>query len=72
MLRNIEAIGNTPRSKRERKFAIGELVRVANGPFKSFAARVERFDSKGRLNIGVEIFGRITPIDIDESDIEKV
>jgi transcriptional antiterminator NusG len=71
-LRNIEAIGNTPRSKRERKFAIGELVRVANGPFKSFAARVERFDSKGRLNIGVEIFGRITPIDIDESDIEKV
>jgi len=69
-LRYIEAIGNTPKSKRERLFAIGELVRVVNGPFRQFCARVERFDSKGRLSVGVEIFGRITPAEMSEDDVE--
>lgn len=71
-LRDIEAIGNTPKSKRDHKFAIGELVRVTTGPFAHFSARVERFDSKGRLSVGVDIFGRITPIEIDESALEAV
>lgn len=71
-LRNIEAIGNTPKSKREHLFEIGQLVRVVNGPFRSFCARVERFDSKGRLSVGVEIFGRITPIELSEGDIAAV
>jgi transcription termination/antitermination protein NusG len=71
-LRNIEAIGNTPRSKRERLFEVGQLVRVVNGPFRSFCASVERLDSRSRLKIGVEIFGRITPIEVSESDIEAV
>lgn len=71
-LRNIETIGNTPKSKRARLFEIGQLVRVINGPFRQFCARVERFDSKGRLSVGVEIFGRITPSELSESDIEAV
>lgn len=71
-LRNIEAVGNTPKSKRDRKFALGELVRVTNGPFALFAGRVERFDSPGRLSVGIDIFGRVTPIHIDESDLETV
>lgn len=69
-LRHIEAIGNTPKSKRERKFAIGELVRVTSGPFAYFCGRVERFDSAGRLSVGLDIFGRLTPISIEESDLE--
>lgn len=69
---NIEAIGNTPKSKRERLFEIGQLVRVINGPFREFCARVERFDSKGRLSVGVEIFGRITPAELSEGDIVAV
>src|SRR5216684_4476922 len=35
-LRDIEAIGNTPKSKRARAFDIGQLVRVVNGPFRQF------------------------------------
>jgi len=69
-LRNIEAIANTPKSKRARLFELGELVRVVNGPFRSFCGRVERFDSIGRLSVGVEIFGRITPTELSECDIE--
>jgi transcriptional antiterminator NusG len=71
-IRNIEDIGNTPKSKREHLFEIGQLTRVVNGPFRDFCGRVERFDSRGRLSVGVEIFGRITPVELDESDIEPV
>lgn len=71
-LQNIEAIGNTPKSKRARAFEIGQLVRVVNGPFREFCGRVERFDSKHRLSVGVEIFGRVTPTELSESDIEAV
>lgn len=71
-LRQIEAIGNTPKSKRDRHFEVGQLVRVVNGPFREFCARVERFDSPGRLSVGVEIFGRITPAEVGEGDIEAV
>lgn len=71
-LRRIEAIANTPKSKHARLFEIGQLVRVVNGPFKSLCARVERLDSPGRLSVGVDLFGRITPAELGESDIETV
>jgi transcriptional antiterminator NusG len=71
-IRLIEAIANTPKSKREHKFEIGQLVRVLNGPFQYFSARVERIDTGGRLSVGIEIFGRVTPMDIEEGDIEAV
>ena len=71
-IRKIADIGNTPKSKRERLFEIGQLTRVVSGPFRDFCGRVERFDSKGRLSVGVEIFGRITPVELAESDIEPV
>jgi transcriptional antiterminator NusG len=69
---NIEAIANTPRSKRARAFEVGQLVRVVNGPFREFCGLVERIDSNSRIKIGVEIFGRITPSELQESDIEAV
>jgi transcriptional antiterminator NusG len=69
-LRNIQDIRNTPKSKREHKFEIGELVRVTSGPFAHCCGRVERFDSTGRLMVGVDIFGRVTLISIEESDLD--
>jgi transcriptional antiterminator NusG len=71
-IRRIEAIGNTPKSKREQFFEIGQLVRVVSGPFRDFCGRVEQVDTNGRLSVGVEIFSRITPVDLDEGDIEAV
>lgn len=69
---HIEAIGKTPKSKRQRYFEVGQLVRVVSGPFRDFSARVERLDSGGRLSVGVDIFSRITPAMLDEGDIEAV
>lgn len=71
-IRKIEAISNTPKSKRDHYFQIGQLVRVLSGPFKGFSARVERFDGTGRIGIGIEIFSRITPSVLDEAEIEAV
>ncbi|MCB1394268.1 transcription termination/antitermination NusG family protein [Nitrobacter sp.] len=66
------AIANTPRSKRELKFAAGDLVRVVDGPFRSFSGRIERLDSKGRLKVAMSIFGRLSPILMSEWQIEPV
>lgn len=71
-IRRIEAIGNTPKSKRAHYFEIGQLVRVVTGPFRGFSARVERFDGIGRISVGIEIFSRITPATLDEGEIEAV
>lgn len=69
-LRNIEAIGNTPKSKRARKFELGELVRVKAGPFAYFCGVVERLDSTGRVSVDMRLFGRVTQISIEESELE--
>lgn len=69
-LRNIEAIGNTPKSKRERKFELGELVRVKSGPFAHFCGVIERLDSSSRVSLDLRLFGRVTQISIEESDLE--
>lgn len=66
------AIANTPRSKRESKFAAGDLVRIVDGPFQLFSGRIERLDSKGRLSVAIEIFGRLSPTIVSERQIEPV
>jgi transcriptional antiterminator NusG len=71
-LRMIEKIRNTPNSKRAHKFAVGDLVRVTSGPFAQFCGLVERVDSRSRLSVGVDIFGRITPVEIEPGDVEAV
>ncbi|WNV10111.1 transcription termination/antitermination protein NusG [Tardiphaga sp. 709] len=69
-IRRIEAICNVPLSKRKRMFNTGQLVRVVDGPFAAFSGQIERLDSKGRLSVLVNIFGRLSPVVLDEGQIE--
>ncbi len=64
--------GAVTKSRSHQKFAKGEIVRIIDGPFSSFSGTVvETQEERTLLKIEVEIFGRVTPIEIDFNQVEK-
>jgi transcription termination/antitermination protein NusG len=54
-------------------FQPGERVRVLVGPFADFPGVVRAVDTDSqRLNVGVEIFGRETPVVLDFTQATKL
>ncbi len=51
----------------------GDTVKINEGPFKEFDARVVEVDEKkGRVKVLVSLFGRETPVDLDFLQIKKI
>jgi transcriptional antiterminator NusG len=71
-IRGLEAVIDIPVSKRARKYAIGQLVRVVDGPFNWWEGRIERLDTHGRLRVLLNILEREVPVEMDEDQIEPV
>jgi transcriptional antiterminator NusG len=69
-VRGLERFGNIPVARRYRLFKTGQLVRVLNGPFRHFSGVIDRLDSKGRLTVFLSIFSRMTPVELEEGQIE--
>lgn len=54
-------------------FRLGDTVRIRSGPFASFAGKIEGINQARRLlKVVVRIFGRMTPIKLKFSEVEKV
>ncbi|MBD1372381.1 transcription termination/antitermination protein NusG [Hazenella sp. IB182357] len=54
-------------------FAVGESVKVQEGPFADFVGKIEEIDNdRSKLKVLVNMFGRETPVELDFGQVEKI
>lgn len=54
-------------------FAVGEAVKIVDGPFSEFLGSISEMDEeKGKLKVMVSIFGRETPVELDFLQVTKL
>lgn len=71
-IRRFEAFFDLPPSQRRRAYKVGDEIYVKTGPFAMFTGLVESVDSRGRLTVAMNIFGRMTPTELEEGQVEAV
>lgn len=54
------------------EFEAGDEIRILNGPFADTIARIEAADSKGRLEILLDIMGRAVRTHLPSTAVEKL
>jgi transcription termination/antitermination protein NusG len=55
------------------EFAVGDLVKITDGPFKDYEGKVGELDeAKGKVKVMVTIFGRETPVELDFLQVKKI
>ena len=52
-------------------YSAGDSVKVVEGPFASFVGTVEAVNPNGKLKVNVSIFGRPTPVELDDTQVER-
>jgi len=59
--------------KYKTSFAVGEAVKIIEGPFADFLGTVDTIDDeKGKVKVLVSIFGRETPVELDFLQVAKI
>jgi transcription termination/antitermination protein NusG len=60
------------KAKARVSFEAGEQVRVVDGPFANFSAKVEEVKTdKQKLKVSLSMFGRTTSVELDFAQVEK-
>ncbi|MBU0700622.1 transcription termination/antitermination protein NusG [bacterium] len=71
ILKQISA--GAPKLKPRIQFQKDEAIRVIEGPFKNFIGTVGEIDAKhGKLRVMMNILGRITPVEVEFCQVEKM
>jgi transcriptional antiterminator NusG len=71
-LQTVATEGNKPKPRARVTFEVGDSVRVVEGPFANFSAKVEEVKpDKQKVKVSVSIFGRATPVELDFTQVEK-
>ena len=61
-----------PEAEGVNDYIVGESVKVNEGPFKGFLGVIEEVNQeKRKLKVSVKIFGRKTPLELDNSQVER-
>ncbi|NVN97667.1 transcription termination/antitermination factor NusG [Candidatus Nomurabacteria bacterium] len=64
---------NNKVNKHQMDVELGEIVRIADGPFKDLEGKVSDVDSeRGKVKVLVSMFGRETPVELDFLQIKKI
>ncbi len=62
---------NTEEPKFEAKFAVGDSVKIIDGPFAEFLGKVEDVnEAQGKLKVLVSLFGGETPVELDFAQVK--
>jgi transcription termination/antitermination protein NusG len=73
ILQKVGEIRGDKNMRPKQSFAVGEQVKIIDGPFESFAGTIEEVNlEKSKLRVMVGIFGRATPVEVDLLQVEKV
>lgn len=59
--------------KVKQSYEVGDKVKITEGPFATFSGSVEEvMVEKNKLRVSVQIFGRVTPVEVDVLQVEKI
>ena len=73
ILRAPAETGEEPKPKTKINFAVGQSVKVIDGPFAEFIGTVsEIHPERNKVTVLVSFFGRETPVQLDFLQVEKV
>ncbi len=68
-----KAMGDDQNTKHAIDLVIGDLVTIADGPFKELEGKVSDVDSdRGKVRVLVSMFGRETPVELDFLQVKKL
>lgn len=71
ILRQMEAGAEKPKPKSV--FQRGDKVRVIEGPFVNFTGTIDDLNpERGKLKVMVAIFGRLTPVELEYYQVERL
>lgn len=65
-------IGKTKKETTRMKYPAGTRVRINDGPFVTFSGEVSNVTGRGMVEVMVKLFGRLTPVELEPAQIEKL